>query len=391
MKCLDYFKIISIPGIPQIVKTESYPLKLLWTVAIFVIFAFGFHNISLAITDYYKYDKITNIERATLENVTFPAMTICVHSRYLKAHYLYGSNVNKEQIRNDNVPKISNFLDINSIILDFKKLPPHFNVIDHMDSFKTPDCRKDCIRFNGATNKSIEFIKVTSVEDSFHIVIKNNYMEPISAYESFNYGFDFPYLFYVYISDNHLKSFEKLEPLVLGMNKSYIIKIEKESAEIKLPQPYNQCKESSLQPYHQSNCISSCIFKEIKKKYNCTFSFSLFALKGLEQCDNHFDYTNELEKEFSPGCLKECPLESCFSEKFTYDYITEMDTKSETIFEFSFRDLSTLNITQIPKVDGFTFLNNIGGGLGLFMGIAFPNLIEFLQFIFEICSIIFYN
>jgi len=35
------------------------------------------------------------------------------------------------------------------------------------------------------------------------------------------------------------------------------------------------------------------------------------------------------------------------------------------------------------------FLNNIGGGLGLFMGIAFPTLIEFLQFILEIFLMLF--
>ena len=53
-------------------------------------------------------------------------------------------------------------------------------------------------------------------------------------------------------------------------------------------------------------------------------------------------------------------------------------------FSFFLSDFSSLNISQIPKTDWFTALNNIGGGLGLFMGIAFPNLIEFLQFIFEI-------
>jgi hypothetical protein len=60
-----------------------------------------------------------------------------------------------------------------------------------------------------------------------------------------------------------------------------------------------------------------------------------------------------------------------------------------TALRFSFYDFSTLNITQIPKTDMFTFINNVGGGLGLFMGIAFPNLIEFLQFISEIFLVAF--
>ena len=63
-----------------------------------------------------------------------------------------------------------------------------------------------------------------------------------------------------------------------------------------------------------------------------------------------------------------------FSEKFTHD-VTFLDrTTGLTMVNFYFRDLSTLNITQIPKTDAFTFLNNIGGGLGLLIGIALPQL-----------------
>ena len=117
---------------------------------------------------------------------------------------------------------------------------------------------------------------------------------------------------------------------------------------------------------------------------------TLFAIYGLELCDlkDKLGYS-DFEKEFSIGCLKECSLESCFSENLT-SYIQTTIGFSKTIFQLSFRDLSTLNITQIPKIDWFTFLNNIGGGLGLFMSIAFPTLIEFLQFIVEIFSMIIY-
>jgi len=77
----------------------------------------------------------------------------------------------------------------------------------------------------------------------------------------------------------------------------YQIGILKESIEIKLPEPYNLCKESSIdEPYHQSNCIGYCIFKEIKDKYNCTFSQSLFAIKGLEECKLGRNEYRDLEK-----------------------------------------------------------------------------------------------
>ena len=106
----------------------------------------------------------------------------------------------------------------------------------------------------------------------------------------------------------------------------------------------------------------------------------MFAVQGSERCDlakrSFFQFSNE----FYGDCKKECPLKSCFSEKLSIESEENSDSNFYPCFAFAFRDLSALNITQIPKTDGFTFLNNIGGGLGLFMGIAFPNLIEFLQF-----------
>ena len=89
-KTVDYFKTISIPGVPQIVTTESYLLKLLWTVVILAVFGFGFENISLTVADFYKFDKITNIERFYPENVKFPAITICNYEGYQREHYIDG-------------------------------------------------------------------------------------------------------------------------------------------------------------------------------------------------------------------------------------------------------------------------------------------------------------
>ena len=141
------------------------------------------------------------------------------------------------------------------------------------------------------------------------------------------------------------------------------------------------------------DCIEACIYKETKNKYNCTFQSTLFSIQGFSQCQNSdFNWLlnyNKLKSEFSASCLRKCSLEICVSEKLTFDYKISYSGIYYTSFKFNLRDLGTLNISQIPKTDPFTFLNNIGGGLGLFMGIAFPNLIEFFQFILEIILIIF--
>ncbi len=388
-KTIDYFKTISIPGVPKIVTTESYFLKLLWTVVILSVFGYGSYIISLSVTDYYKYDKITNIERVNPEKVTFPAIIICVKDGYWRRYYNQFNLIKTDFIDSghDNISRIQNFLRYTYF---------DYEPVSYLENFKVHELY-DCFRFNGFKNKSAQLYQANTTKNSFQVSINNEYKETINQNEFFIYSFvestnaySTPKsFFYVTISDNYLNSFDKFDPLVLGSNNSHKIEIKKESSEVKLPAPYNDCKELLVdEPYHQWNCIEACIFNEITNKYNCTFLLSLFGVEGLEQCEAKRYPYDDLKKEFSEVCLKECPLDSCFSEKIT-PLVTTTTIYGCTEFNFSFCDMRTLNITQIPKTDWFTFLNNIGGGLGLFMGIAFPNLIEFLQFIFEIFLIIF--
>jgi hypothetical protein len=350
------------------------------------VFGFGFENISLAVADYYKFDKITNIERVYPESVTFPAIIFCTSEKYRREHFVNGSLI-KEDIVSTNLLK--QFVNFEYTDFYSFKNKTQFSVSNNLDTFKIMDpisgLYYDYLRFNAVTNRSSELFKATSVLDYFRICFNKIYREDISQNEYINYTLTT--FFFIYVSDNSLELFENLKYLWLEPEIYYGIEIEKESIESKLPEPYNHCKESSVgDPYHQINCIEACTYKEIKNKYNCTFHLTLFSIQGFSECVLEY---NILKDEFSASCRKECPLESCFSEKFVFDSTSLYWEPDYTSFRFKFRDLSSINITQIPKTDPFTFLNNIGGGLGLFMGIAFPNLIELFQFILEIVLIIF--
>jgi len=348
------------------------------------VFGFGFENISEAVADYYKYDKITNIERVYQENVTFPAITICTPDGYLREHYRNGSLV---KIDRDFKNLLKQFLDFESTgFYSFKK-DSLLEIENHLDIFKVDLSLnrfiRDCLRFNSLTNRSIELFKASSLIDRPKIFLNNFYKEDISKNEYYRYTLSTCFIYNV--GENSLNSFENVQFFRLESGSYNKIEIEKVSIETKLPEPYNSRKKSTVdEPYQRMNCIEACTYKEIKNKYNCTFHLTHFSIQGLSECILRY---RVLKTEFSESCLEECPLESCFSEKFNF-YSTTSPFLS-TAFIFYFRDLSTLNISQIPKTDPFTFLNNIGGGLGLFMGIAFPNLIEFLQFILEIVLIIF--
>ena len=97
------------------------------------VFGFGFENISQAVVDYYKFDKITNIERVYPENVTFPAITICKHVGYWREHYRNGSLIGKD-IDYSNL-HLKQFIDFK--FTDFYlKNSSFLGVVNHIDTFK---------------------------------------------------------------------------------------------------------------------------------------------------------------------------------------------------------------------------------------------------------------
>ena len=100
---------MAIPGIRLIVTTDNYLFKASWAILLLISFGFGIYNVSYAANNYYQFDVITNIERVTPDNVTFPAISICAYNLYLKSHYKNGLIIKDELIGNQNYPKILNF------------------------------------------------------------------------------------------------------------------------------------------------------------------------------------------------------------------------------------------------------------------------------------------
>jgi len=364
-------------------------------------FGVGFWNIALAVNDFYNYNVITNIKRVTPKNVTFPAITICTESEFRKDYYVNGVFNKSENVI------LGGFGDL-FWLAEFKTYNESkrwwdvLSVKDRLESFTIFELyqNKYCFRFNAAKNeKTKELFASSSMLDHF-IVIFRKQVKYADGNDYYTLSFlDQKVNFYVYITDNNLDSYKKIESLDLSLpNNGYTFKIDVSSVEAKLPEPYNHCKES---PYNQVNCIEQCIHNRIRSIYNCTLRGTLFAMEGVEECLQYgAGYSSYTLNESFYGCKSECSLYDCNSKKLSYDYFDDsslfkyelgdwIKNNNLTVLSFYLRDLEYLDITQIPKTDTFTFINNIGGGLGLFMGLAIPNFIEFLQFVVDILIITF--
>jgi hypothetical protein len=92
------------------------------------------------------------------------------------------------------------------------------------------------------------------------------------------------------------------------------------------------------------------------------------------------------------------PISGNISEtiKNDYTYFKHFNTYEEAnkhvvAIRVYYNDLKYTLFSQEPKTEMFNFISNIGGILGLFLGLSFLSFIEIFEIVFEILSIIFFR
>lgn len=373
-------------GVPKIASADRTIVKLVWLLLIVLSFTGGLINIVQTTNDYYKHDVITNVDRIYPNSVTFPAITVCTKDYF--------------SLKHRNLSVIDYFLIQNVPFNEFVKGATFKGRDVHIEYFKIPKSFGDCVRFNGLTQNGT-FETVEFKADSFDLQIVRSLHQFISTDEYFNR--DLVSTMEAYVTDNFLNSYEHLDPFVLFQNKEQRVTIVKAETEKKLGHPFNDCSDTNDPAYRQMNCIEKCINEEIRNEYNCSIP-SYYRINGLEECvesdqlndmqvshkdaefdsyEKHIAYIRNLTNEFYPRCEEKCPKE-CESVLIH----TNVLTTPGTINSFSVSDFSTLTITQIPKMNLFYYISNIGGSLGLFVGISFLSFAELLEFFIEVFLII---
>ena len=86
------------------------------------------------------------------------------------------------------------------------------------------------------------------------------------------------------------------------------------------------------------------------------------------------------------ACRNECPKECEFT---LFKYTVTTGQFGYTIVAFRFMSFDFEELSEIPKMNFFTLISNIGGALGLFIGLQFLSFIEFIEFLIEVFFILF--
>ena len=174
-----------------------------------------------------------------------------------------------------------------------------------------------------------------------------------------------------------------------------------------LGQPYNACLkdvksvdsfdsdiyryiiQSTNYSYRQKDCFEYCIGKEFYQYLNITNKIDHCANVANRYPKGYFDEIYlKLFQDVVENCSQYCPLEC---DSITYEtslYSNKLDLENVISFSIYYESLEYTLIDQKSKMNVFDLISNIGGNLGLFIGISFLSLAEFIELLIEIIYIV---
>ena len=373
-------------GIPNIFMRIRVFNKIYWLLFLIISLIASFYYTYAGIVEFYKYEIVTEIKQEYDQPSEFPTITICS----LKLYHFDDKNM-------------SELITVAGFSYDFS-LSEYFD--EHFELLNTTV--GTCLRFNSGRKTNFDLIP-----------IKNSTFG--GQFDSFSIAIDSPDGLAVWIHNKtsppkiELGDGDGDDPISILPGFQTNLAIEK-VVDHKLEEPYNDCihnvsafrKNKTLidfmlgngQTYSQIKCMNSCFDLKYIENNPCNCKSARLGKVWLNCWENEENATLnsctfEAKKLFFTRNLKEycseyCPLE-CDSISFTISINTFKNLffsdPDITYLKVYFRSLRYTYISQTPKMLFFDMLSNVGGTLGLFVGLSFVSLFEALEIILELIFI----
>jgi hypothetical protein len=401
-------------GIPNIFRSNNLFLILMWSTVCCISVVIGSYFVLDNILDYLNYNTVTTISVVNEKSTEFPTISLCSH------------------------PGINRTLNETILRIRFDRVL-ETNVEKYFEEFNDPVFGK-CFRFNSGRNYFGEKVNILNSTSSG----RPNGLR-IEVYVDIPDKYDFVEII-VYIH-NH-----SLPPYNLDYGGYWITPGSWNYFEIerifdqRLGEPYNDCLNDvntfkqnktlvkhildSNRIYSQNDCFYLCSYLFALEESNCGCNSSLIDfeknclrqfyeenLNDTKQCVS--EYLKEfrisrLKSEFdkcSVYCPSECDsmtymITSSYealpkSGKISYkskmeNGLNSFETYEQVSRHFSsilvyYKELKYTRISQEPKTMLFNVISNVGGILGLFLGISFLSFMEIFEMLFQIIYIKFFT
>jgi len=383
-------------GLPNAIKSERPAIRYGWLFLFLLSTGYGLVTVFSSINSFLEYEVFTKIDIVEEIPSKFPVVTF--------AH--------KHQNKNDSASIIDFISNYNETkYTNYTKVCWHNSEHCKQEDIEIIQDKNGFVsfKFTGEVNPYIKgqfhgfYFNVShpAFLQGMNLMIHNESNNPGFYYGSFNEGVNIPVGFHTLIIVKRIFTY-------------------------KLSYPYNYCIKDLTQThtsydsdlldylvtqtnysYRQKECYTYCLGQEMikisRKKFNFSIPFSIehisnvfyFIDKNYQNLSylfyNHYNNATNQEKLINE-CRIKCPLEcdtieyqvTMSSSPYTPDY-----QKNLTSFTIYYQDLEYTKISQFPKTQLFDLISNIGGLLGVFLGISFLSFAELIEIILEVVIILF--
>ncbi|CAF0905049.1 unnamed protein product [Brachionus calyciflorus] len=424
-------------GLPNLARNESRILRIAWAIATLASWSYSFYLVISCILAFFNYKTITNTRQVYEAPSFFPAVDVCnlypypdldmtkdpeiyIHDRIRSADkQLYYVLIDIESSYNDSALYDSGF-KIEDLIKSCK-----FNgkACDYSDFYRYHNWyHGNCYRFNGGLNSNETTIPL---KNSSKAGWRNGLQ--LELYAGIDLSLTYRTGFRIVIHNQSEEIFPEEDGINvpaktetnIGIYRTFIKRLSSPYNELNEKSPNNEIiqiilKEFNRTKYSQKFCQKICLQKYIYEKCKC-MDLSLPPLtkqinKNLTGClETDFDCRDEAEIEFFNSnlvdkCNSFCPLEcteTIFSteisstsfptEWYLENFIRKIeaqennsnasDESSMLLVNIFYNDLIYTIIEESPEVTPEFLLGQIGGYLGLFIGISVLSCMENVELV----------
>jgi len=383
-------------GLPNIFRTQRKSIKIMWLILFALFSTVGTYMVYSTINNYLKYEVVTKLEVIYQKPAEFPAITI--------------SNLRnpKKEIKLQDAILVCTF---NDELCDEKDFETINNYGFYSYKFKR-NYSMNAGPFNGLLllfylgNEKSDGIGL----DGIQIIVHNHSSDSGFYLGSSDKGSAASPGYATNFEIKRIYSFKLNEPFSSCLKDT--VSINSFDSDL-----YRYILQSTNYSYNQKDCFEYCKGREINKYLNITNEidhWKSIITKRLKNF-NSLELFKVTKQNFDKICSKECPLE-CDSVKYDlsisftkliverivslsnelggianpkFKMLTEKDSQDLVFVNVFYKDLDYTSISQLPKMDFFDLVSNIGGNLGLFIGVSFLSFAEIIEFIIEVVYILF--
>jgi hypothetical protein len=429
----DSLKTVSIHGVSHLFKSKNKLSKSIWFVLSLLAIGFSVYFIVNTLIEFFEFNVTTKVRLVTANKFQLPSITICDRNKLsTQESYNFIQNYNLLDMESPTInlidQQIVNLKNTPAFVLfrnltlnEIKTMSKSIESMIIWCSFDLKSCNSNdfewiynarygnCYRFN---SNSTKFVETPNELHGFSLDLYLDY--PI---ELNNYNMEKG--IFVSIDDqliNVYNDFDDLIDVATGVETNIFLK---RSVFTRYPKPYSKCQfdhgrkgfkyyktiTQAGYSYSQSICLSFCAHDRL----GCVLPFSSIRIPDRIFCPindtRNISFAYKKNDYIPSECLKECPLE-CKTTSFDYTVTTfkypkylansnnekmiangltnktEVANKSlESVVRLKiyFGSMNYLEYKESPSISLFSLISNLGGTLGIFLGMSLLSFTEILE------------